>query len=54
MSDCPTCGYPRIWSDDRRRVWCAVWGNHLAPVETTPARYVNALGDTERRLRAVS
>ena len=29
MSDCPTCGLPMVWSTDRERTWCAVYGDHL-------------------------
>lgn len=55
MNDCPTCGYPMVWSDDHRRPICCVWGDHLAPLATTPARFIQPSDtDTERRLRAVS
>jgi hypothetical protein len=28
MNDCPTCGYPLVWSDDLARVRCSIYGDH--------------------------
>jgi hypothetical protein len=28
--NCPTCLGPMAWSEDRRRLWCAVYGDHPA------------------------
>lgn len=32
MNDCPTCGFPMVWSEWLRRTRCCVYGdNHEAP-----------------------
>ena len=25
---CEVCGYPRVWSQNRQKVWCSVYGTH--------------------------
>ena len=29
--NCPTCDYPMVWSTDRERMWCSVYGDHFSP-----------------------
>jgi hypothetical protein len=58
VGTCKTCALPLVWSDDQRRTWCCVWGDHL-PVVAAP-EVKPKLADAasvvrpRRRLRVVS
>lgn len=39
MADCPTCGYPMVWSVLERRVRCCVYGDKHAVRIATGAKF---------------
>lgn len=52
--NCPTCDNPMVWSTDRNRLWCAVYGDHRGRsvvLGTGPISEVIRL-DVERERRA--
>lgn len=30
VEPCPQCDFPMVWSDDQRRPWCSVYGDHAS------------------------
>ena len=41
--NCPTCLGPMAWSEDRGRLWCAVYGDHPATYHAGASRGPSAL-----------
>ena len=57
VGTCKTCALPLVWSDDQRRVWCAIYGDHLpvaAPDVKPKLADAPSVVRPRRRLRVVS
>ena len=50
MTDCPKCGYPLVWSIDKARRHCAVYGDHR-PAPALFAELVRLIMDLEDEQR---